>query len=375
MLERRFIVRITRKVVSGSRSTYSIAGLSAHGRTREDQMMKREQLIERVAEWSLARFGQDFPGSLFDDLVEDGLIPKGERQKNLGIHPVYDFACPSYRRARQIARLRSKGIVGRDAIRVQLFLRGYSQPVWDVREALRKEYVSFVKAISKKIRSSHANGWGEIGPSHKASFVGQAGELDRRFEAAGLKLAADQIIEFIRYARQQPVKQVSESFTGALEESLRRKPAFQQLAAHLVGLFSGLLMFEPDLKVSDIEVSELSKLISSVEDEAFIRARRLYGVIVHSRFRGFWQVLRTDTQVEERRPASEAALSAIRDEPGFAAATLVQCLRLQELPQLKPWLSSDDDCDNLLSLLQFSYEGFDQNTGPRLDRTLPVLAD
>ena len=148
--------------------------------------MNRAELIERVAKRARERYGQDFRGSLFDDLLDDELIPGGRRNENVGKHPVYEFDCASYRRALQIVRLRSKGIVGRDAIRVQLFLRKYSHPVLDVRDALRKEYVAAAKSLSNQVRSGYAGNWKSVAPKHKESLAHQMGTLDPRFEAAGI---------------------------------------------------------------------------------------------------------------------------------------------------------------------------------------------
>ena len=139
--------------------------------------MNRTQLIERASKRTLARYGQELPGSLFDDLIDNGLIPKGERRGNDGKHPIYEFSRASYRRALQIIRLRSMEIVGRDAVRVQFFLRQYSQPVWDVREALCNEYAAVAKSLSNQIRSGYADNWRPIPTKHKKSFLHQSGEL------------------------------------------------------------------------------------------------------------------------------------------------------------------------------------------------------
>jgi hypothetical protein len=117
--------------------------------------MRREELIRRLAKRAGERYGVGFRGSLFDDLVDDGLIPEGRRVGNDNKRPLYDFHRDSYRRALQIIRLRKQGIVGRDAIRVQLFIRGYSLPVWD-------DLLPYLPSFIRRVCSSFAPPWGVL---------------------------------------------------------------------------------------------------------------------------------------------------------------------------------------------------------------------
>jgi hypothetical protein len=325
--------------------------------------MDRDQILDRIQKRALLKHGQDFSGSLFDDLIDDGLIPEGKRRGNIEKRPRYEFSRASYRRALQIVRLRSKGITGRNAIRVNLFLSGYSQPAWDVREALRKEFLAFAKSISKRIRSGYANNQRSIEPKHKASLLRQIGIPDARFQAAGLNLEDDQVVEALRSAKQRPIKQLSQISIDKLQELFCRRASFQQVASYLLEVFSGLLMFDPELTVTDVEVAEISMLIASIDDEALRQARRLFRLIVRSQFCGLWRVLKTEASPEIQRRATHAAVSAIRDQPGFAVAALVQCVRLlREFPPLRQYVATDEDCDKLLESLYFFNEPRSQNT-------------
>lgn len=59
-----------------------------------------------------------------------------------------------------------------------------SQPVWDVKEALRNEYVKAGKAILSQIRSSYADNTRDIPPKHKDGLLQNMGELPpKRFPA------------------------------------------------------------------------------------------------------------------------------------------------------------------------------------------------
>jgi hypothetical protein len=324
--------------------------------------MNRKSLIDRVSRRASDRYGVDFSEALFDDLIDDGLIQKGERLKNEGKHPVYEFGWRSYRRALQIARLRGKDVVGRDAIRVQLFLSDYSEPVWDMREALGREYERFGKNIANQIRSGYADNWKVVPFKHKESFIRQAGVLDPRFEAAGLRLPADQLIGAFRNAKQKPVTAQTKISQDALRAWLLTKPQFQEIPESLLRAFSGLLMFNPDPNAR-VDTGDIRKLFSA-DDEQFVRARRLYKVLIRSSFAPFWAIIQTAGSSKNQREASEAARSAIKNQPEFAASVFVQCLRLiQDMPVLGQFLSTDENCAKVLNLLSSLYES--DRTGPK----------
>jgi hypothetical protein len=314
--------------------------------------MDKTQLVARASKRGLERYGQGFSESLFDDLLDDGLIKKGERRGNDGKRPIYEFGYVSYRRTLQILRLRSKGIVGRDATKVQLFLCSYSLPVWDVREALSREYTAAAKAISVQVRSSYADNWKTIPPKHKMSLVRQTGVLDLRFESAGLRLSADQLIEILRIAKQKPVDALSNAAQNEVSQWLLGNPSFQHLTPALLRVMSGMLMFDPEADLTAKQPDDIRKLITSATDDAFVRARRLYGLLVHSGLRVFWTFIKTDSAAKDRLAATGAALSAIREQSEFAASALVECLRLaNEISGLTDLLSSDENCSKAMNML------------------------
>ena len=312
--------------------------------------MNREDLIDRLSERALKRYGLDFSETLFDDLIDQGLIQKGERLGNEGKRPVYEFDWRSYRRALQIARLRARCVVSRDAIKVQLFLSEYSEPVWDVREALGREYEKFAKNISNQIRSGYADNWKMVPPKHKESLIRQAGVLDPAFEAAGLRLSADQLIKAFRNAKQKPITAQTNLAQDVLRVWLLTKPQFQELPESLLQAFSGLLMFDTESDVR-ADAGDIRVLFSG-DDESFIRARRIYKILTTSGFAPFWTFIQTNGSSETQQAASEAAVNAVKNQPGFAATAFVQCLRLvQQMPVLGELLSTDENCAKLLSLL------------------------
>jgi hypothetical protein len=149
--------------------------------------LSKSGLLERLDHRSHSRYGESFPESLFDDLQKDALIPKLERSSNIGLAPTYFATWRHYRRALQIQRLRAGSINTRDAIRVQLFVRGYGLKVSEVRGALRNEFLRGLKELRPKLRSQYFQSEREPGPGHLAAVELQLDQIDPRFESAGLK--------------------------------------------------------------------------------------------------------------------------------------------------------------------------------------------
>lgn len=134
----------------------------------------KSDLLIRIERRARDRYGQEIGMSWLNDFIKDGLIPAAT-----GRSPNYKYDCRAYRRALQLVRLRRAGIVERSALKVQLFLRGYSLPVWDVREALRSQYVKYSRSLLAQIRSTYAG-------KHKISLIRQFGSLDERLGNSGL---------------------------------------------------------------------------------------------------------------------------------------------------------------------------------------------
>jgi hypothetical protein len=167
-------------------------------RTPSPSRLTKPELLRRLDERSRRRYGEPFSKAVLNDLIKDGLLPALERSKNEGLRPVFEAGARHYRRALQIKRLMSRGMSGRDALRIQLFLRGYGVKPWDVREALRREYGKHLRTASAKIRSTYLDNNREIGERHKASLRKRMGELDNRLKDAGLEMPTDFYIEMAR---------------------------------------------------------------------------------------------------------------------------------------------------------------------------------
>ena len=126
------------------------------------------------------------------------MIPALDRSRNDGLSPTFFATWRHYRRALQLQRLRSVGIKGRDALRVQLFVRDYGLKVSDVRGAVRDEFLRGLRELRPQLRSQYFHKAREPGPSHLAAVERQIGAIDPRFEAAGLKQATKFYLDKIR---------------------------------------------------------------------------------------------------------------------------------------------------------------------------------
>jgi hypothetical protein len=154
----------------------------------KQQELSKKELLRRLDDRSRSRYGEPVPESLFDDLQKDDLIPTLERSENDGLSPTYFATSRHYRRALQLQRLRSIEIKGRDALRVQLFVRGYGLKVSEVRGALRSEFLRGLQELRPQLRSQYfRRGDREPGPGHLGAVERQLDQIDPRFESAGLK--------------------------------------------------------------------------------------------------------------------------------------------------------------------------------------------
>ena len=166
--------------------------------TVKQQELSKAELLNRLDRRSRSRYGRPFPESLFDDLQKDDLIPALGRSRNDGLSPTFFATWRHYRRALQLQRLRSVGIKGRDALRVQLFVRDYGLKVSDVRGAVRDEFLRGLRELRPQLRSQYFHKAREPGPSHLAAVERQIGAIDPRFEAAGLKQPTKFYLDKIR---------------------------------------------------------------------------------------------------------------------------------------------------------------------------------
>jgi hypothetical protein len=164
----------------------------------EQVKLSESELLRRLDRRSRSRYNEPFPESLFDDLQKDDLVPALERSENDGLSPTYFATWRHYRRALQLQRLRSVGIKRRDALRVQLFVRGYGLKVFEVRDAVRRELLRGLSELRPPLRSQYFHSQRDPGPAHLAAVERQLGTIDPRFESAGLKQPTQFILKQVR---------------------------------------------------------------------------------------------------------------------------------------------------------------------------------
>ena len=166
--------------------------------TVENQQLSKAELLRRLDQRSRSRYNEPFSESLFEDLQKDDLIPALDRSENVGLSPTFFATWRHYRRALQLQRLRSGKIKGRDALRVQLFVRGYGLEVWAVRESVRKEFLRGLRELRPQLRSGYFSNSREPGPRHLTSAERQLGVIDARFGSAWLKQPTDFYLDKVR---------------------------------------------------------------------------------------------------------------------------------------------------------------------------------
>lgn len=283
--------------------------------------MNKASFVERTARRARVRYGQDFTYSLLNDLMKDGLIDAGKRAGNNGRQPIYKYDWQAYRRALQIVRMRRGGVIGRDALRVMLFLKGYSAPAHDVRAALQREYRANARSLLKQVRSGYADKVGAVPAKHRASLLRQMGTLDEAFDKAGLELPSMMMVDLFRTAKQDAIEsEVTPAERAAIGHLLRSLPLLPSFASPM---FSGMLNLAEDGFERSSEVDSVELVIHNSSDDDLEVARFIYrhltrlGFIASAAF-GFSGNL---------RHAIERVAVSIRDNPNWATLIFVFGLR------------------------------------------------
>jgi len=279
-------------------------------------VLTKAELIERAATWGASR-GVKFRKSLLDGWIDKGLVPEGERLKNVGKRPVYRYGCRHYRRVLQVLKLYSRDIKGADQILIMLFLNGHGVKPFEVREPLAREFARVCAKINAQARSVRFDQEGAIPPKHKGSLIRNLGQADDRFVAAKIVLPGDQMIEVIRAARNPD------------PESARRNPKITSAetvpVAVLQSLLGGLMAAEDD------DVGEAERLLRNASNSELEAAR---STLLSIR-RVFASAPIASSKVI-LGPFREAYLASFA-QPEFVTVQLVNMLRLSALSAQLPF--------------------------------------
>jgi hypothetical protein len=303
--------------------------------------MDRAEFVERVFSWAARRYGLKLTEAWINDLIKDQLVPEGIRQANYGLSPTYGYDRLSYRRALQIARLRRGGFIRRDAVRIQLFLRGYSMQAQEIRSALLTEYVNHSRSLLAQVRSRYIDNSKPIPKKHKQSLAQSLGPIDDRLFAADFELDPDTYIEMVRKAKQEPLNFQN---AGSPQEHLPKLTsdglAFSNFATDMIGTLAGLLMLDPAPEDEQSEPDYIEAIIRRSDRRRYEQAREFYRVITSRCFADVAGVVETDGDPEGRRKAFAAISSAVKGDSRWAALLLVLGLKFANQSQMS--VSADE---------------------------------
>jgi hypothetical protein len=226
--------------------------------------LSKAALIQRAAAWAKRR-GVGFTPARFNEWMKQGLVWEGVRDRNEGKRPVYRYGYQHYRRVLQIVRLYSRGARDRDAILIQLFLKGYGVQPSEVRDALLREFRRARGRINAMIRSTRFDDDRQIPPNHKESMRRSLGEADARFRAVGMVPPPDTMIGAARAARspdpQSRARSAKIKQLGNLDEAV------------LVEILGGWLVNDTELP------NEVEVLIGRATDDQYSLARQFVGAV------------------------------------------------------------------------------------------------
>ncbi len=280
--------------------------------------LTKAELVERAAKWGAKRKVK-FRKSLLDEWIDEGLVAKGDRLKNVGKRPVYRYSCRHYRRVLQVLRLYARGIGQTDEILIMLFLNRYGVKPHEVREALAREFARGRAKINAQARSVRFDQEGPIPPKHKESLIRSLGQADDRFLAAKIVLPGGQMIEVMRAARNPD------------PESAQRNPKFASAETVPVALLQSLLGGLMAAGDDDDDVGEAERLLRNASNSELEAAR--------STLLSIRRVF-TSAPIASSKlilgPLREAYLASFA-QPEFVTVQLVNMLRLSASSEQLPF--------------------------------------
>ena len=304
-------------------------------------MLTKPELVALIRWRARADHGLVFDAASLNDLIKDGLMPAATRIGHIGRKPHYGYDWKAYRRGLQLVRLRARGVVGRDAIKVQLFVCGYSLPAYDLREALWNEYRNHTVSLLSKTRSRYIQNTRVIPPKHRAALIRVMGDLDSDLDGAGLRLDPDIYIEAFRSGLSGPWQTPSiPLMISAAIENFRRNETWETAVQPFLPLIAGLLLvedsaaFEPSGKVDYIE-----RVIRQASDERLNRVQNLFqtSLLLARRFPSLSRTIGWRQGESQRNRAIEKVIDSAHHPP-WTALLLITALRIPErfLPDVRP---------------------------------------
>ena len=238
--------------------------------------LSKSAFLDRVSRRAAERYGQTVDAGWLADLIDAGLISKAKRSGNDGKKPVYVHDAADYRRALQIVRLRARCVVGRDAVRLILYINQYGMSACCARSALLQEWPKHGKAMLAQVRSGYVDNRRLVPPKHKESLARQFGPLDDRIAGTGFKLDLDMQDSLARDAVQSPMPSGPvDAPTQLLELFASGRLAVRALGETVAPLLRGLLMFDPDATSDDDSADYFEGLVTAATPDELDNAAKL----------------------------------------------------------------------------------------------------
>ena len=317
--------------------------------------LTKGELVARINARACAKYGQAFSQALLDDLIKDGLMPAATRAGNAGRRPLYVYDAKAYRRGLQVMRLYSAGTIDRDAVKVQLFVWGYSLPAYDVREALWAEFRAHIAKLLASTRSRYLDNDRAIPPAHQRSLDRSMGPLDPDLDAAGFRLPSEDYLQFLRLAKSgSVVSTVMPTDPVALAQMILGDQPWSEIANKMLPAISGLMQIEPPDghdRSTEIDYVEKKILQSSDKDLETARAWIVTQRLVVRRFPEFNDALGF-TQTNPPDSLLNKLIASAR-RPEWTALIMVIALIFQSNFPIVP------DTEEALKMLDyFSQDGF-----------------
>ena len=158
------------------------------------------------------------------------------------------------------------GITSRDALILQLFVRGYGVRAEFVGDILRRELLSAFKKLRPQIKSGYFDNTREISAGHMRGVSKQLGVLDTRSKLLGLSQPEDFYIKILRRMNAPPDEkdllsglllfdESTLTFSDEIERVLRASPKQLEEAKRRFAIINAL-MFRPFFASSIINSPE-----------------------------------------------------------------------------------------------------------------------
>jgi hypothetical protein len=297
--------------------------------------MTKAELVALVDERTAKPRGSVFTAAALDDLIKDGLAPSGRRVGNDGRRPVYDFTWRDLHRVTFLAAIQSSGVRSRDALRLRLFVAGCRLPIWEVRQALRREYRDVIASLNGQSRTAYLDNRKPLTPAKFASVTRELGRADQILRDAGLETPPEALIQIVRDARQEPlaggIGEISPDFIARLASG---KASMVDLVSLAGNMFAG--MFQMDAAPGDDpgQIDSVDGLISNADDAAWECVPSNYrNMATMLATHGLWNFI-----PEGGGPSGvrSVIIRTIKRSPQFLAFNLVLALRMATTNPGKP---------------------------------------